>query len=230
MAGMVVALVLGAGAPAVSQDMDAGLAASVLRGGQRYDRWWKVTGGAEPSGNHAAYPAEGGQEGASTWRCKECHGWDYIGADGRYASGSHFSGIVGVAGLKGGDPSAIGEAIRGGSHGFGPDLIDDASVADLANFIDYGQVDIDAHVSDNLSTGDAAAGGPIYATVCAGCHGADGMKIREMPALGELANDNPQEIMHKVLFGQPAEAMPGMFVFGADTAANVVAYLATLPM
>lgn len=224
------ALILSCVTPAVAQDMDAATATSVMRGAQLYDKWWKITGGAEPTETHEAYPAESAKDGSTTWRCKECHGWDYIGADGRYSSGSHFTGIPGVAGLKGGDTAAIRAAIRGGSHGFGADILDDASIADLANFIALGQVDIASHVSDNMSTGDATAGGAVYVTVCAGCHGVDGMKINEMPALSELANDNPQEIMHKVLYGQPDEAMPGLFTFGPQTAADVVAYLATLPM
>ena len=36
--------------------------------------------------------------GADTWRCKECHGWDYAGKDGAYGSGDHRTGIVGVLG------------------------------------------------------------------------------------------------------------------------------------
>jgi len=28
------------------------------------------------------------RSGKDTWRCKECHGWDYMGVDGAYGSGS----------------------------------------------------------------------------------------------------------------------------------------------
>ena len=55
---------------------------SVARGGQLYDKWWAVLGHDKPKQTHPAYPAEGKQKGDSTWRCKECHGWDYRGADG----------------------------------------------------------------------------------------------------------------------------------------------------
>ena len=70
--------------------------ADAVRGGLLYDKYWKVTGGEEPTGEHILYPSFGVNTGNSTWRCKECHGWDYIGKDGRYSSGSHYTGINGL--------------------------------------------------------------------------------------------------------------------------------------
>ncbi|MCP3904086.1 MAG: hypothetical protein GY715_10675, partial [Planctomycetes bacterium] len=58
-----------------------------VRGGQLWDKWWVVTGAAEPVGDHPLYPPAGTQTGSTTWRCKECHGWDYKGVDGAYSSG-----------------------------------------------------------------------------------------------------------------------------------------------
>lgn len=203
-------------------------AASIVRGGQLYDKWWKVVKGTEPSGTHAAYPADAAKEGSSTWRCKECHGWDYIGPDGRYSSGSHYTGIKGISDMAGGDVAAVAAAIRGGPHGFGADLLDDQAINDLAMFVSQGQFDIDSYISDGKSTGDAAVGEPIYQTVCAGCHGADGAKITDMPPLGEISG-NPQESMHKIMFGQPDESMPALYVFGPQVAADITAYMHTLP-
>lgn len=217
------------GAPAShAQDLALENAASIVRGGQIYDKWWKVLKTAEPTGTHSAYPADAAKEGSSTWRCKECHGWDYVGPKGRYSSGSHFTGIVGIEGVAGGDPTVIAAAIRGAPHGFGSDLIDDAAMTDLANFVSQGQFDMSPHIADGKSTGDAAAGEQLYATLCAGCHGADGMKITDMPPLSEISG-NPQETMHKILFGQPNEAMPALYVFGPQVAADITAYLHTLP-
>ena len=34
--------------------------------------------------------------GAATWRCKECHGWDYMGVDGQYGHGPHKTGFPGI--------------------------------------------------------------------------------------------------------------------------------------
>ncbi len=213
---------------AYAQDLAITDAASIARGGLIYDKWWKVLGTPEPTETHPAYVADTGRDGSGTWRCKECHGWDYIGPKGRYSSGSHFTGIMGIEGMAGGDPVAIAAAIRGGSHGFTTDMIDDAAMVDLANFVSAGQYDITAYVVDGASTGDAVVGEAVYATVCAGCHGDDGMKIKEMPPLGELSS-NPQEMMHKVMNGQPSESMPAMRVFGPQLAADITAYMATLP-
>lgn len=230
--GVIIAAALGALAgsamPAVAGEMNMENAASIMRGGQLYDKWWKVNGADEPSGTHSAYPADAAKDGSATWRCKECHGWDYIGPNGRYASGSHYTGIKGVADLAGGDTAAIAAAIRGEPHGFTDAHLSDGDVADLALFIAQGQVDIASYISDGMASGDAATGEAVYATVCAGCHGNDGMKIKDMPPLGEIAG-NPQETMHKILFGQPNEAMPGLLVFGSDLAADITAYLHTLP-
>lgn len=211
-----------------TQDLAITDAASIARGGQIYDKWWKVLGSPEPTETHAAYPADSAKDGSATWRCKECHGWDYIGPNGRYSSGSHFTGIKGIEGMAGGDTVAIAAAIRGGPHGLTPAMIDDAAMADLALFVSQGQYDITAYVVDGASTGDTAVGEAAYATVCAGCHGSDGMKIKEMPPLGELSG-NPQEMMHKIMNGQPTEAMPAMRIFGPQLAADITAYMATLP-
>lgn len=215
--------------PAIqAADLQTDNAASIVRGAQIYDKWWKVLKGTEPTGNHEAYPAEAAKDGSSTWRCKECHGWDYIGPNGRYSTGSHFTGIKGISGMAGGDTAVIAAAIRGGAHNFGADQIDDQAIIDLANFVSQGQYDAASFIADGKSTGDPAIGEAVYATVCAGCHGADGMKITDMPPLGEISG-NPQETMHKIMFGQPDEAMPGLYVFGPQVAADITAYLHTLP-
>ncbi|MEK7730487.1 MAG: hypothetical protein AAB363_01385, partial [Planctomycetota bacterium] len=68
------------------------------RGGLLYDKWWVVNGAPAPTGKHPLYPPlpVGQQSGSTTYRCKECHGWEYLGKDGRYESGSHYTGIKGV--------------------------------------------------------------------------------------------------------------------------------------
>jgi len=63
----------------------------VSRGGQLYDEWWKVTGAEAPTSSHPVWATQSTntRTGEDTWRCKECHGWDYLGAEGAYGSGSH---------------------------------------------------------------------------------------------------------------------------------------------
>jgi hypothetical protein len=79
---------------------------TLAAGGRIYDNWWDALDREEPEGTHPSYPASAEQEGAVTWRCKECHGWDYKGVDGVYRSGSHYTGIKGIDGAIGMDESA----------------------------------------------------------------------------------------------------------------------------
>ena len=114
------------------------------------------------------------------------------------------------------------------AHGYG-DKLAEQDLTDLANFVVSGQVDwTPYHRRQEASTGDAAAGEQVFDTVCVGCHGADGKLPKEMPPLGSLA-DNPWEVMHKILNGQPGEAMPALARHRPQVSANLVAYLATLP-
>ena len=84
------ALLLGAPTGAIADD------GAIARGGRLYDKWFGENKAEKPTGNHLAYPADGKYKDDATWRCKECHGWDYLGKDGAYSSGKHATGIVGI--------------------------------------------------------------------------------------------------------------------------------------
>ncbi len=73
----------------------------ISNGGKRYDNWAAALMKAPPDKTHPAYPASGKEKGAATWRCKECHGWDYKGKDGAYGKGSHYTGIKGIRDMVG---------------------------------------------------------------------------------------------------------------------------------
>lgn len=212
---------------AQAQDVDLG---SVARGGKLYDKWYKVVKVDPPASSHPLYPAANKKyagDPASNWRCKECHGWDGMGADGAYATGSHASGIKGINGMAGGDPAAVVALLKDPAHGFG-DKLGDQDLLDLANFVVHGQVDWSLYVADKAIKGDAVVGARIFNTACVGCHGAEGKLPTGMPPLGSLTS-NPWEVMHKVLNGQPGEVMPALRAFDAQFSADVVAYIATLP-
>ncbi|MFV1859618.1 MAG: hypothetical protein ACC647_09750, partial [Anaerolineales bacterium] len=74
------------------------LSGSVSGGGLLYDKWWKAAGVDEPSGDNPLWARQdtNTRTDTATWRCKECHGWDYQGAEGAYGSGSHFTGFPGI--------------------------------------------------------------------------------------------------------------------------------------
>jgi thiosulfate dehydrogenase len=217
--------------PAVESDMFA-----IARGGQFYDKWWDVIDADEPTGTHLAYPAEGKQKGTSTWRCKECHGWDYKGKDGAYAKGSHFSGIKGITGMAGADPKEIAKVIRGAPHNFTEQMLPDKAVERLAQFVSAGQVDMDAYIdrASKKAKGDPARGARFFQTICATCHGFDGKELNfgsnEKPEyVGTVGNDNPWEAMHKIRHGQPGQVMPALVALEVQDIVDIVAYTQTLP-
>jgi thiosulfate dehydrogenase len=102
--------------PVAADEMES----SYARGGKLYDKWYKVIDVKAPKAAHPLYPSDKkyAKKPGTNWRCKECHGWDYRGVDGAYASGSHNTGIKGVAGMKGADPAKVVAILKGADHGY----------------------------------------------------------------------------------------------------------------
>ncbi|MDX9884693.1 c-type cytochrome [Thauera sp.] len=220
-------LALGAATPALAAETESATA----RGGRLYDKFYAENKASKPTDNHPAYANKAGKyDKENSWRCKECHGWDYLGKDGAYASGSHFSGIKGVAAYAGKAPADIAAIIRNATHAYTDKHLSDRDVNDLALFISQGQPDmsrlIDAQTKK--AKGDPAKGEAYFNTLCAGCHGTDGKKVKDAPALGSVA-DNHYEMLHKVLNGQPGEGMPALRALDHQISADIVSYLPSLP-
>lgn len=205
---------------------------SIARGGRLYDKWYKVIKAPKPEETHAAWPASNTKKsGDATQRCKACHGWDIMGKDGAYSSGSYQTGIIGLKAMAGQPNEVVISTIKDSTHGFGG-MMDDQDYVDLANFVTKGQFDIDAFINreTKAAVGDVAKGGEYYNTVCANCHGADGSLPKDMGVmLGGLAWKNPWEIIQKIQNGQPAEQMPALRAFGTQVSADILAYMQTLP-
>jgi thiosulfate dehydrogenase len=221
-------------------------AANVARGGALYDEWWAVTRAAEPSTDHPLWASRpdttsNTRTGSITWRCKECHGWDYKGVDGAYGSGSHRTGIRGIFGTVKAAQDVF-DLVKTG-HGYDAAGLSDASIWDLVKFVLEGQIDTGPIIDANRKfTGSTANGETLYNsgigsnTSCKGCHGLDGLTpplgypaFTEYPGL--LSNQNPWEFQHKVRFGQPGRTMPSA-VAARGTLQDVVdlsAYCQTLP-
>lgn len=204
---------------------------SIARGGKLYDKWFKVIGAPKPRGTHKAWPASNTKKkGSATHRCKSCHGWDLMGKDGAYASGSYKTGIAGLKHMAGAPNAKVIAVMKDSTHGY-TGKMSDQDFTDLANFVTKGQIDIDAVVDrkSKKAKGDIAMGGQYYNTVCAGCHAKSGKEPDDMPPLGALANKNPWEIIQKIQNGQPDEPMPGMRAFDLQVSVDILSYLQTLP-
>lgn len=204
---------------------------SIARGGKLYDKWFKVIGAEKPKSTHAAWPASNTKKkGNATHRCKSCHGWDLMGKDGAYASGSYKTGIKGLKNMQGVPNAKVISAMKDSTHGYAGKM-SSQDFTDLANFVTKGQIDMDAIIDreSKMAKGNKAKGERYFNTVCAGCHSKSGMEPKDMPPLGKLANKNPWEIIQKILNGQPDEEMPAMRAFDLQVAVDILAHLQTLP-
>lgn len=106
-------------------------------------------------------------------------------------------------------------------------LLTDAQLWDLVKFMKEGVIDVtqlyDATYTGTYPTGstsfsnwgkdgNAVNGNAYYTTNCVLCHGADGKKIAlEGISLGKFFRTKPNEVQHKIKFGQLGTAMTGKF-------------------
>ena len=205
-------------------------------GGRLYDMWWGVLFQDPPDVTHPAYPESGQQSGAATWRCVECHGWDYRGKDGAFATGRHATGIPGVDAMAGANPARIAAIVRDDTHGYSPDMIPDGALQALALFVSKGVFSMAPHVEPETRKlrGNPERGKVIYQNVCAICHDFDGLawitgEDESLQSLSASASANPWRALHKVLNGQTYADMPAMRVFGMEAVRDVLSYAQTLP-
>ncbi len=214
-----------------------------LRGGLLYDKWWKPLGLDAPKGDHPLWTTQTSntRSGDDTWRCKECHGWDYKGVDGAYGGGSHMTGFAGVIQMSGTDSNEVLAAMQGATnpdHDFSS-VMDEQALIDLAIFISQELVDYGQLVGEDkaaLST-DVAGGDDLYQETCSECHGPEGLAINfgklvtDVDYVAGIANGNPWEFLHKSRFGQPGTEMPSVIDSGwsLDEQAALLAYAQTLP-
>jgi thiosulfate dehydrogenase len=217
------------------------LAGDPVRGGLLYDEWWGVIEADAPTTDQPLWQTQttNTRTGADTWRCKECHGWDYKGVDGAYGSGSHMTGFPGIYAAKDKPAAELLAILRGSTnpdHDFAK-VMGEQDLTDLALFMSQAQLDTAELVNaDNTVKGDATAGKTQYEKVCINCHGPEGnainfASIEEPEFVGHLAADNPWEFIHKVRFGQPGWPMPSAITneWTQQDVANALAYAQSLP-
>ncbi len=217
---------------------------SIARGGKLYDKWWTEADVAEPAGDHPLWALQttNTAAGSTTWRCKECHGWDYKGVGGAYSSGSHRTNFPGVyrAGATMSRTQLL-DVMQGAfdyRHDFST-VMPAGDLTDLVNFLSEGLVNVTAYLDYAAAAprqADLATGEQLYVNTCAECHGDDGKRINFGDAaspeyVGTVARANPWETLHKIRVGQPATGMPSAIVSGwsAEDVLDVLGYAQTLP-
>jgi thiosulfate dehydrogenase len=218
--------------------------AEIIRGAVLYDKWYAALGVAAPPGDMPIWGRQttNTRSGADTWRCVECHGWDYRGSQGAYGSGSHYTGFPDILTLVANLSEAdIVNHLKGANdpdHDFSK-YLDGQSMTALAKFLKYGIIDdslyIDS-VSMRVIGGDVPHGEMLFQTTCSGCHGEDGAKIIFRgegidEALGDVAKRDPWRFLHRTRFGNAGTSMPIGAELGWSPAngRDVLAYVQTLP-
>ena len=201
-----------------------------------------------PEGDHPLWATQSSntRSGTDTYRCKECHGWDYLGKDGAYGSGSHYHPVSPACMMR--VASQLMSWWRSCREVPTPPMTSPCiwmmirsiilavfiqGLRDYRPYIDY--------ASNAPVGGDAANGKMLFERVdsCQDCHGLDGTEsqlwvMRKNRNLSvPFAVDNPQEFMHKVIYGQPASRprMVAMLERGwtVDEVVDILAYAQSLP-
>ena len=198
----------------------------------------------KPEGDHPLWKTQTNnkRKGYSTYRCKECHGWDYRGKDGAYGKGSHFTGFSGVYSASQDKTISELEADLKGStnkdHDFSG-LLSNADISDLALFMKKGIIDMTAFINKNAmpARGNTRTGNNIFNNNCTHmCHGPNGTAInfgdKEKPEfVSTVANKNPWEFIHKVRSGQPGTRMLSAIInkWSDNDILDLLSYARTLP-
>jgi thiosulfate dehydrogenase len=209
---------------------------SLANGARLYDNWINALGVDKPDVTHPAWPASNTKKkGGVTWRCKSCHGWDYAGADGAYASGSYKTGITGVRAFAGRDPGEVHKVMMDETHGFTHEMIPKDAMLRLATFVSAGQIDAATYINaDKSVNGDPQRGAAVFQNICAACHGFDGRALdwgndEKSKFIGTEAQSNPWEVLHKIRAGHPGVEMPALMGFPIEDAIDLLSYTQTLP-
>ena len=220
-------------------------ASDIVIGGKIYDKWWQVIpSAAKPTDDHPLWASQTTStvKGQDTWRCKECHGWDYKGKDGVYGKGSHATGFPGIFNDRSLSRDQLIQIMSGGKnakHDFRTALGND-NIGKVVDFIRGGLIDesplIDSATKKPIRA-NVTHGQELYSKSCQACHGADGKLLNfrtadEPEYIGTLAKDDPWIIVHKIRFGQPgAPVMPAGVAANLSTqdALDILSYTQTLP-
>jgi mono/diheme cytochrome c family protein len=216
----------------------------IIQGAILYDNWFAALGVDAPSGDMPIWSRQktNSRSGPETWRCVECHGWDYRGAQGAYATGSHFTGFPDVTTLAESlNEIDIVNHLKGANdpaHNFSAYLTEPA-MAQLAAFLKFGIIDDSLYIdpiSMRVIGGDSRNGKRLFEGTCIPCHGQDGSTIIFRTegideTLGDVAQRDPWRFLHRTRFGVAGTSMPIGANLGwtPEDGRDILSYVQTLP-
>ncbi len=214
-----------------------------FKGGKIYDNWMTALDLKPPLGDQPLWASQNtnSRNGDVTWRCKECHGWDYKGADGAFGLTSfRYTGFLGLSGSIGDSHEEVLAQLDGSvnpEHNF-LSIMNPNAINDLVAFIRTMQIDTALIIDyeSGQALGDEETGQGIYEIQCAECHGVSGRKIDFSASgsplyMGDIAIVDPWRALHKIRFGTAIENMPSGERLGWSLReiANVLKYAQSLP-
>ncbi len=215
-----------------------GLPGDPLAGGLIYDNWITALDLKVPEGDQPLWEDQTAnpRSGEITWRCKECHGWDYKGFEGAYGPTSvRYTGFPGLSGIIGSTQEEIIAWLDGTNnpeHDF-LSISDPNALDDLAVFLRTMQIDAALLIDyrTGISLGDEEAGRALYLQSCSDCHGNSGDEINFSSSarplfVGDFAAVDPWRTVHKIRFGTITGDMPAAEASGWSLSeiADVLAY------
>ncbi len=186
----------------------------VSQGGRLYDNWFAQLLINSPPMQHPSYPSDGLAQLERTWRCVECHGWDFKGRDVTESGKPPMPGITQAQKYSN---SQILRILRNNTHRYTSQLIPDEQAENLAMFIRFGIDDFkDVVARDGSNQGNPERGQRLFNFTCRRCHGKEGTNInlgskRRPRYIGTYSHTDPQLLLHKIRYGQPGV---GMLSFG----------------
>ncbi len=197
-------------------------------GGQLYNDWFGLTLLPRPGSQHILWTGANNVPAAETWRCVNCHGWDCHGSAGVGGEWGPLPGTPSLRHLTTHPPEVISsQLIDTPRHRFAA-LPPEARQA-LGQFLSLGQQETLALIAVAANgTGRWQDGAWHFSTVCAVCHGSDGLRLNlgsnTSPAgIGAIAVANPWKFLHAARFGHRG-VMPSFVMLGDTSFIDLLAF------
>lgn len=215
----------------LSKDRSVPIAWQESIGGQLYSDWPRVLLFRGPFTKHPLWTGSAAALNTETWRCVNCHGWDYRGSAGVGGDLGVVPNVPGLRHLVGASRRTVADGIRHQNHGFAAEQLSADALSYLVGFLIDGQravVDLAARARE--SGADVKAGAERYRDVCQVCHGPTGSQLnlgteRSPATLQTLAQTNPWKFLHGMRFGH-AGVMPAFVLLEEAEFLNVLTYAA----